>query len=156
MTTYGQRKTFHTIVYTPVGINEPETFTKGVNTETQKILIRAMWRVVLLLEASAKTEAPVDTGWLKNNITSAVDGRVSDTTVRGTVGTYKSVFYAGWVHDGHMAWGTVYIPENPFLARAYYKSKKIIHAIFAKAGITEVQAAVGKKFGKHRKEEGLL
>lgn len=64
------------------------------NLVTQRTLMEAMQRSVLLVEGNAKRETPVKTGNLRRTITS----RVEDGGRRGVVGTNAT--YARPVHDG--------------------------------------------------------
>jgi len=141
---------FQTIVLVPKGLKSGN-LNRMARTSIQKDLLNGMQRAVKRIEMQAKIEAPVKTGFLMGNITSKVDGRVSDVRVEGTVGTYKSVFYASWVHSGHMAWGRFRIPANPFLTRALEKTKMRVHKILKDVGVKSLTTEIAGMFKNKEK-----
>ena len=87
----------------------------------QEELGKAVVKLVLIVEATAKKKCPVDTGNLRASITPVIE-----SWARGFVGT--NVEYAPYVE-----YGTRNAPAQPFLEPAFLEGKKQADKIFGEA-----------------------
>ena len=78
---------------------------------------RAVKSVCLYMEGLAKRNCPVDTGNLRNSLTTVMDSMPSDDPTLGFVGT--NVEYAAFVE-----FGTRYQPAQPFLGPALEDARR--------------------------------
>lgn len=69
---------------------------KQARERVDAVLMRGVEKALLVVEASAKANCPVDDGRLRSSITHTVEA--SDGVARGRVGT--NVNYGPYVHDG--------------------------------------------------------
>ncbi len=86
-----------------------------------------MDKAVMLVEGDAKRNAPVDTGYLRDHITSEVTG--SDKEVVGTIGHLHYPATEGY--NIYQEFGTSRMPAHPFLFPALESNKNKIVNILA-------------------------
>ncbi len=87
----------------------------------QQELGKAVVKLILIIEATAKKACPVDTGNLRSSITPVVE-----SWARGFVGT--NVEYAPFVE-----YGTRHAPAQPFLEPAFLEGKRQAPKVFEEA-----------------------
>ena len=108
---------------------ELEFYTDEVVKEYNTAIEQAMKEAVLIVEADAKRNCPVDTGRLRASITNQVK-KIAGAVLEGRIGT--NVDYAKWVELGHWETDDNY-PAQPFLRPALRNNFKQLVSIIQEA-----------------------